>query len=45
MPSAIAMEHLLDAGRLLPVTVTGWNTPVYRHIEAKLPRAATAARC
>ncbi len=30
-----------DAGRLQPVTVTGWNKPVYRHVEAKLPRTAT----
>lgn len=40
-PSAIAVDHLLEAGRLLPVTVTGWNKPVYRHVEAKLPRTAT----
>ncbi|MDR7082427.1 uncharacterized protein YcaQ [Arthrobacter ginsengisoli] len=39
--SATAMEHLLETGRLLPVTVTGWKTPVYRHTEAKLPRAAS----
>ena len=29
------------AGRLRPVTVSGWNKPVYRHVEAKLPRTAT----
>jgi uncharacterized protein YcaQ len=39
--SAIAVEHLVDAGRLRPVTVTGWNKPAYRHVEAKLPRKAT----
>ena len=39
--SAIAVEHLTETGRLLPVTVSGWNKPVYRHIEAGLPRAAT----
>ncbi|HSO17339.1 MAG TPA: crosslink repair DNA glycosylase YcaQ family protein [Arthrobacter sp.] len=39
--SATALEHLVDAGRLLPVTVAGWNKPVYRHVEAKLPRTAT----
>jgi uncharacterized protein YcaQ len=39
--SAVAVEHLVEAGRLRPVTVAGWNRPVYRHIEAKLPRAAT----
>ena len=40
-PSAVAVEHLVDAGVLLPVTVSGWNGPVYRHVEAKLPRTAT----
>nr|WP_274707998.1 crosslink repair DNA glycosylase YcaQ family protein [Arthrobacter sp. H16F315] len=39
--SALAVDHLVRAGSLLPVTVTGWNKPVYRHIEAKLPRTAT----
>jgi uncharacterized protein YcaQ len=39
--SAIALDHLVETGRLLPVTVSGWNKPVYRHAEAKLPRAAT----
>ena len=39
--SAVAVEHLVDAGRLQPVTVSGWNKPVYRHVEAKLPRTAT----
>ncbi|WP_024365085.1 winged helix-turn-helix domain-containing protein [Arthrobacter sp. TB 26] len=40
-PSAVAVDHLVEAGRLLPITVTGWNKPVYRHVEAKLPRTAT----
>ncbi|HEX9086692.1 MAG TPA: crosslink repair DNA glycosylase YcaQ family protein [Arthrobacter sp.] len=39
--SAIALDHLVETGRLLPVKVSGWNKPVYRHAEAKLPRAAT----
>lgn len=39
--SAVALEHLVEAGTLLPVTVPGWNLPVYRHVEAKLPRTAT----
>jgi len=39
--SAAAVEHLVGAGTLLPVTVSGWNKPVYRHVEAKLPRTAT----
>ncbi|MDN4646241.1 winged helix-turn-helix domain-containing protein [Arthrobacter sp. PsM3] len=39
--SAIALDHLVDTGRLLPVTVSGWNKTVFRHAEARLPRAAT----
>ena len=39
--SAVAVDHLVEAGRLLPVTVAGWDKPVYRHVEAKLPRTAT----
>ncbi|KUM38384.1 winged helix-turn-helix domain-containing protein [Arthrobacter sp. EPSL27] len=38
--SAPAVEHLVDTGRLRPVTVRGWDKPVYRHAEAKLPRTA-----
>ena len=33
--------HLVDSGRLQPVTVSGWDRPLYRHVEAKLPRSAT----
>ncbi|MGP4031344.1 winged helix-turn-helix domain-containing protein [Pseudarthrobacter sp. 1C304] len=39
--SAPAVEHLVGAGRLRPVTVRGWNKSVYRHAEAKLPRTAS----
>jgi uncharacterized protein YcaQ len=39
--SAIALDHLVETGRLLPVTVSGGTKPVSRHAEAKLPRAAT----
>jgi uncharacterized protein len=39
--AAAAVRNLVDAGRLLPVTVAGWDRPLYRHTEAKLPRAAT----
>ncbi len=39
--AAIAVEQLVDAGRLEPVTVAGWNRPLYRHADAVLPRAAT----
>lgn len=38
--AAIAVEQLVDAGRLEPVTVAGWNRPLYRHADAVLPRAA-----
>jgi uncharacterized protein YcaQ len=39
--AAVSVRHLVEAGRLQPVTVTGWDRPLYRHIEAKLPRTAT----
>ncbi|MGO4492695.1 winged helix-turn-helix domain-containing protein [Arthrobacter sp. 2YAF22_2] len=38
--AAVAVEQLVDAGRLEPVTVDGWNRPLYRHADAGLPRAA-----
>ena len=39
--AAVAVRHLVDSGRLQPVTVSGWDRPLYRHVEAKLPRSAT----
>ncbi|MET3919669.1 crosslink repair DNA glycosylase YcaQ family protein [Arthrobacter sp. UYEF20] len=39
--AAVSVEHLVGAGRLQPVTVAGWDKPLYRHVQAKLPRAAT----
>ncbi|SFT37320.1 winged helix-turn-helix domain-containing protein [Arthrobacter sp. ov118] len=39
--AAAAVRNLVDTGRLLPVTVAGWDRPLYRHAEAKLPRATT----
>jgi hypothetical protein len=39
--AAVSVEHLVEAGRLQPVTVTGWGRALYRHVEAKLPRTAT----
>ncbi|MFF2029461.1 winged helix-turn-helix domain-containing protein [Arthrobacter sp. NPDC058192] len=39
--AAAAVRNLVDAGRLQPVTVAGWDRPLYRHAEAKIPRAAT----
>jgi uncharacterized protein YcaQ len=39
--AAAAVRNLVDTGRLQPVTVAGWDRPLYRHTEAKIPRAAT----
>jgi uncharacterized protein YcaQ len=39
--AAVSVEHLVEAGRLQPVTVTGWGRALYRHVEAKVPRTAT----
>ena len=39
--AAVAVRNLVDSGRLQPVTVAGWDRPLYRHAEAKLPRSAT----
>ena len=39
--AAVSVENLVRVGRLRPVVVTGWDKPLYRHVEAKLPRAAT----
>jgi uncharacterized protein YcaQ len=39
--AAVSVGNLLKAGRIRPVVVPGWDKPLYRHVEAKLPRAAT----
>ena len=39
--TARSVEHLVRRGRLVPVTVAGWDREVYRHVEAGLPRRAT----
>ena len=39
--AAVSVANLVETGRLRPVVVTGWDKPVYRHVESKLPRAAT----
>ncbi|MBT8162514.1 MULTISPECIES: winged helix-turn-helix domain-containing protein [Arthrobacter] len=38
--SSESVIRLVAAGRLEPVTVRGWNRPLYRHVEAKLSRTA-----
>jgi uncharacterized protein YcaQ len=38
--AADAVKQLVDSGRLEPVAVAGWNRPLYRHTEARLPRTA-----
>jgi uncharacterized protein YcaQ len=39
--AATSVQHLVERGRLQPVQVEGWDKPLYRHVEAKLPRTAT----
>ncbi|MDV8146515.1 winged helix-turn-helix domain-containing protein [Arthrobacter sp. B10-11] len=39
--AAIAVENLVELGTLEHVLVRGWNRPVYRHVESRLPRKAT----
>ena len=39
--AAASVEHLVESGRLKPVTVAGWNREVFLHAEARLPRSAT----
>src|SRR4029453_8295230 len=36
-----SVQHLVELGTLEPVSVRGWNRPVYRHVDSRLPRAAT----
>lgn len=38
---AAAVKHLVHLGTLEPVTVRGWDRPLFRHVDAKLPRSAT----
>jgi uncharacterized protein YcaQ len=39
--AAASVGHLVDSGRLEPVTVAGWNRDVFLHSEARLPRRVT----
>ncbi len=42
-PTRQAIEELVDDGELTPVTVTGWDRPLWLHTAARVPRA-TAGR-
>ena len=40
------LAELIEEGRLLTVTVEGWDRPAYMHPEARVPRGVSArARC
>ncbi|MCX2746492.1 winged helix DNA-binding domain-containing protein [Arthrobacter sp. MI7-26] len=39
--AAASIDRLVAAGRLEPATVRGWDRALYRHVDARLPRAAT----
>ena len=38
-----AIQELVDAGELHPVTVPGWPSPAYLHADARVPRRIEAA--
>ncbi|UIJ34603.1 winged helix-turn-helix domain-containing protein [Allobranchiibius sp. GilTou73] len=40
--AAPALETLVGAGELEPVTIEGWNRPAYLHVDAARPRAVHA---
>jgi len=39
--AAVSVQNLVDSGRLEPVSVRGWDRKLFRHADARLPRAAT----
>jgi uncharacterized protein YcaQ len=41
-PTRRAVDELVEAGTLLPVSVPGWSATAYLHTDAALPRTATA---
>ncbi len=41
-PTRQAIATLVDAGELVPATITGWKRPVFVHADASRPRAVRA---
>ncbi len=41
-PCRPLLHELVEAGRLVPVTVQGWSKPAYLHPEARVPRRVSA---
>ena len=42
-PAKVAIDELVEAGELLPVTVAGWKAPAWLHRDARIPRRIDAA--
>ncbi|MEV6288820.1 crosslink repair DNA glycosylase YcaQ family protein [Kribbella sp. NPDC051770] len=41
-PTTQAIQELVEAGELLPVSIQGWKRPAYLHRDARLPRRVNA---
>ena len=41
-PARTAIAELVDAGRLVPVSIAGWRRPAYLHADARVPRGVRA---